>query len=71
MTNAEDKLMDMLIDIFPDKGFVFCTCALAREYDMTDEVIKYIEDHPDAKCVDIGKFVCFEDYDGECKIDRE
>ncbi len=71
MEENEEKLMDLLIDIFPDKGFVVCTCVIARDNGIIDETIEYIENHPEAGSREVGHFVVYEDYDGPCKIRRD
>ena len=65
------EIMGLIYDIYPDRDFVISMAILAKEYGITNETIEYIRSHPDIDSNQIANFIMYEDYDGDCKIDRE
>ena len=65
VTEAEKKLVKLLIKIDRDKDSVIGASLLARETKMTEECISFIEENPDVTYDDIINFMldddCFED----------
>lgn len=64
VTEAEKKLIKLLIKIDNDKDSVICASLLARETKMTEECISFIEENPNVTYDDIINFMldddCFE-----------
>ncbi len=65
VTEAEIKLVKMLIKIDNDQNAVIGAALLARETKMTEECISFIEENPDVTYDDIINFMldddCFEE----------
>ena len=65
VTEAEKKLIDLLIKIEHDKDCVIGACLLARESKMTEDCVSFIEENPDVTYDDIINFMldddCFEE----------
>ena len=63
-TEAEKKLVDLLIKIEHNKDSVIGAFLFARESKMTEECVSFIEENPDADYDDIINFMldddCFE-----------
>lgn len=57
VTEAEKKLIKLLIKIDNDKDSVICASLLARETKMTEECISFIEENPDADSNDVLNFL--------------
>lgn len=65
LTNAERKLISLIKNIDNDTYFIIGAFLLAKEHNMTEELIEFIEENPDVTQDDIINFSlpndCFED----------
>ena len=65
LTNAERKLISLIKNIDNDTNFIIGAFLLAKEHNMTEELIEFIEENPDVTQDDIINFSlpndCFED----------
>ena len=65
LTNAESKLISLIKNIDNDTYFIIGAFLLAKEHNMTEELIEFIEENPDVTQDDIINFSlpndCFED----------
>lgn len=58
----EKKLIELLAKIDRDFGFITGVCLAAREFQKVDELVKFIEEEPNANGDDIVNFVLGEDF---------
>ena len=65
LTNAERKLISLIKNIDNDTYFIIGAFLLAKEHNMTEELIEFIEENPVVTQDDIINFSfpndCFED----------
>lgn len=63
MEKLEEKMCDMLCDLEGSTEDFSIQCAtIAKHYGLIDELVEYMEQHPDAKRMDVYRFLFGEPY---------